>query len=351
LYFLSYCFAVDIEALRLTLEMAIGNRIGLIVWFIGIAALVGLTVYAGADLVGQAVISAGRGTVFVIIARIVAVSGAGLGWWLLFPRALRPAGWNCVLIRFIREATNALLPLAQIGGDFIGARCLTTCGVKGAIATASVVVDVLAQATTQLMFAIVGLTLLVASGGGKELEAWPIATGIAVAIPALGGFFISQGAVGQRLLRNLISIIGGDHEWLLTGAIDDLFTQFKLFYSPHDDLALAWAVHFAVWFVGAGEVWIVFHFMGHPVTCEQAVIIESLMHAARGAAFAVPGALGVQEGGLIVLCGIYGVPLEAALALSLIKRIPDFVLGAPGLVAWQALEGRRFFGAPRATGN
>ena len=61
------------------------------------------------------------------------------------------------------------------------------------------------------------------------------------------------------------------------------------------------------------------------------MIIESLLHAVRGAAFAVPGALGAQEGGLIVLCAIFGVPPEAALALSLVKRIPDFVLGLPGL--------------------
>ena len=63
------------------------------------------------------------------------------------------------------------------------------------------------------------------------------------------------------------------------------------------------------------------------------------MHAVRGAAFAVPGALGAQEGGLIVLCAIFGVPPDAALALSLVKRIPiwssecrDFLPGRP----WRA---------------
>jgi uncharacterized membrane protein YbhN (UPF0104 family) len=82
--------------------------------------------------------------------------------------------------------------------------------------------------------------------------------------------------------------------------------------------------------------------MGHPVSYEQAVIIESLMHAVRGAAFAVPGALGAQEGGLIVLCAIFGVPPEAALGLSLVKRIPDLIIGVPGLIAWQAMEGWHF---------
>ncbi|MBI1869118.1 MAG: flippase-like domain-containing protein [Methylocystis sp.] len=330
--------------------MAIGKRFTLILWFIGIAAFVGLTVWAGAGLVGQAVVSVGWGTFLVVLARAVAVFGAGVGWWLLFPRALRPAGWNCVLIRFIREATNALLPLAQIGGDFIGARCLALCGAKGTVAAASVIVDVLAQATTQLVFAVVGVLLLVASGG-NELAAWPIATGIAVAVPALGGFFIAQGAGGQRILKKLLSFFASDRKWLAVGEIDDLFARFKVFYSYHDGLLPGWSVHLAVWFVGAAEVWIALSFMGYPVSYEQAVVIESLMHAARGAAFAVPGALGVQEGGLIVLCALYGAPPEAALALSLVKRIPDLVLGAPGLIAWQAMEGRRFFSAPSASGN
>ena len=97
--------------------------------------------------------------------------------------------------------------------------------------------------------------------------------------------------------------------------------------------------HLIGWFVGATEVWLVLNAMGHPLDYGDAVIIESLMHAVRGAAFAVPGALGAQEGGLIVLCAMFGVPPEAALALSLVKRIPDLVIGIPGLIGWQVLEG------------
>jgi hypothetical protein len=69
------------------------------------------------------------------------------------------------------------------------------------------------------------------------------------------------------------------------------------------------------------------------------VVIESLAQAVRGAAFAVPGALGAQEGGLIALCAIFGIPAEAALALSLVKRLADLLVGVPGLFAWHALEG------------
>jgi uncharacterized membrane protein YbhN (UPF0104 family) len=96
-------------------------------------------------------------------------------------------------------------------------------------------------------------------------------------------------------------------------------------------------------------VWVVFRFMGHPIDYGDAVVIESLMHAVRGAAFAVPAALGAQEGGLIVLCSIFGIPPEAALALSLVKRLPDLVIGVPGLIAWQVMEGWNFH--RRRSGN
>jgi hypothetical protein len=70
----------------------------------------------------------------------------------------------------------------------------------------------------------------------------------------------------------------------------------------------------------------------------EALVIESLLHAIRGAAFAIPGALGAQEGGLVLLCAIFGIPPEQAIALSLVKRAADVVVGAPGLLAWQMLE-------------
>jgi putative membrane protein len=330
--------------------MPSGRLVTLIVWFVGVGLLIGLTAWSGADLVGRAIISAGWATVLVVMVRIVGLAAAGGGWWLLFPRELRPSVWACVLLRFVRDATNALLPLAQIGGDFIGARCLALHGTKGTVAAASVIVDVLIQAATQIVFAIVGLVLLVALGG-NELLVWPIAIGIAIAIPMVGAFFLVQGERGQALVKKLLALVARDREWHVFGAIDEVFGSLNSFYSHRRELIQSSLWHLGAWFIGAIEVWIVLHFMGYPISFEQAVIIESLMHAVRGAAFAIPGALGAQEGGLIVLCAIFGIPPEAALALSLVKRIPDLVLGVPGLLAWQAMEGRHWFGARRRAGG
>ena len=86
----------------------------------------------------------------------------------------------------------------------------------------------------------------------------------------------------------------------------------------------------AGWVVGVAEVLIVFAFMGNPISVAEALVIESLLHAIRGAAFAIPGALGAQEGGLVLLCAAFGIPPEQAIALSLVKRAADLALGVPG---------------------
>jgi uncharacterized membrane protein YbhN (UPF0104 family) len=95
------------------------------------------------------------------------------------------------------------------------------------------------------------------------------------------------------------------------------------------------------WVLGAGEVWLALYFLGHPVTVSNALILESLGQAIKAAAFAIPGALGVQETGFILLGGMLGIDSATALSLSLVKRSRELALGLPGLIAWQVAEGWR----------
>jgi len=69
--------------------------------------------------------------------------------------------------------------------------------------------------------------------------------------------------------------------------------------------------------------------------------IESLLFAVRNAAFIVPVGLGVQEGAYALLGPLFGLPAEAALALSLIKRARDISIGVPLLLSWQFVEMRQ----------
>jgi putative membrane protein len=317
--------------------MEMVKQAGVVAWLIGIAALVGLTIWSGTDAVGHAVAGVGWGILLVVVARTVTVSVAGAGWWLLFPSKIRPQLRVCVLLRFIREAANVLLPLAQIGGDLIGARLLTFRGVPGPLAAASVIVDVLIQSATQFLFAILGLLVLVALGADETL-ARTAAIGLAIAALMLAGFYLAQRRGGQRALRWAMSRLTGDRKWRALGTIDAAYQNLAMIYAARSSVVASGVVHMAGWIFGVTEVLIVFAFMGNPISIAEALVIESLLHAIRGAAFAIPSALGAQEGGLVLLCAVFGIPPEQAIALSLVKRAADLVLGVPGLLGWQVLE-------------
>jgi uncharacterized membrane protein YbhN (UPF0104 family) len=86
------------------------------------------------------------------------------------------------------------------------------------------------------------------------------------------------------------------------------------------------------WLVGSGEVYLILQLIHQPAGWVNCLLLESLGQAIRGAAFAIPGALGVQEGGYLLLAPLVGLPPDAALALSLSKRARELLLGLPGLL-------------------
>ena len=76
-------------------------------------------------------------------------------------------------------------------------------------------------------------------------------------------------------------------------------------------------------------------------------MLESLGQAARSTGFAIPGALGVQEGGFLVVGLQLGIPGEVALGVSLVKRVRDVLLGLPGLASWKLAEASRLITSRR----
>jgi putative membrane protein len=328
--------------------MRVLKHIGGIAWCAGIAVFIGLILWSGFGEIEKAALSVGWGVLFVVLVRAATVSVAGAGWWVLLPAHGPVSLWTAVFLRFIREAVNSLLPLTQVGGDVVGARLLTFWAVPGALAAASVIIDVLMQAATLLLFSAIGLLTLVALGA-DETVSLGAAAGLGVGLLMLGGFYIAQRSGGRRLLSFALSRLNLDATWGVLGKVDAVYQSLSMIYARRSGIAASGLVHILGWLIGVAEVWIVLAFMGHPVSVGDALVIESLTQAVRAGAFMVPSAVGAQEAGLILLCGLFGVPPDQALALSLIKRAADVIVGVPGLVALQILESGRL--AANARGN
>ncbi len=93
-------------------------------------------------------------------------------------------------------------------------------------------------------------------------------------------------------------------------------------------------------------MWLAIRLLGGHIDLAGAIAIEAVLCALRSAAVFVPGALGVQEAGYALLLPLFGLSAEMGLAVSLLKRAREIVIGVPVLLMWQGLEGRRALAVP-----
>jgi putative membrane protein len=306
---------------------------------LGLVLAIAIIAYQGFGAVAQAFAAVGFGLVAVIALRAVELAGAGTGWWIVFPPAARCPLHACVWVRLIREAINALLPVAQVGGEIAGVRVMTFFGIAGELAGAAVLVDILTQAVTLLLFTFVGIGILATVVADRALIGSLVA-GAAILGLGLAGFFAAQRFGGAKLFDRLLMALATKLGWSSLANRESLHDNLVRIYGDPPRLAAAILVHLCVWFVGVLEVLVALRLMGFPVSYGQALAIESVGQAVRAAGFLMPGALGIQEAGFIAVCAVFGIPAPAALALSLVKRVPDIAIGLPFLFVWHAHEAR-----------
>jgi putative membrane protein len=234
-------------------------------------------------------------------------------------------------IRWYGESVNALLPAAQIGGDLLRGRLAQLAGVSGPTAAASIAADLALSLLSLVVFVAIGAVLL----GQRGQSGMAIATLAGSASLAGAGlaawWLLRQAGAADGWLWRLMQRLR-DPGWLkLAGHATALRDSLRVITADWRGPMTSTAWQLAAWIVGAGEIWLAARFLGHPLSVADAVLLESLLQAIRNAAFPVPGALGVQDGGLMILAPLVGLGPETGLAISLLKRARELVLGVPGL--------------------
>ncbi len=304
---------------------------------VGLLLVCYLVFHFGAGDVFAGVAAAGWGVVWVSLYRFVTLLAHGAGWRALFPRAAAPGLWIWFRARWAGEAINSLLPVAQVGGDVARAQMVARYTQSGALAGATVAVDFTLGLVAQFVYTLAGAALLAGAARGNT-HGSAFVSGLLIAACVLAGLWLAQssnllGRIAGRLAR------GRGGRWTqLAGNIADWNRESAAIFSDHRRVTLCFAGRISGWLLLTGETWLILYFLGHTVGWPAALILESLSMAVRSASFALPGALGAQEAGFVVLGPMVGISAETALALALVKRIRELLVGVPGLWVWFASE-------------
>ena len=275
---------------------------------------------------------AGWGLPAVVALQLVQQFGCGCAWRRVLDGS-RPSRWMFFRIRWIRASLAALVPVSGVGAALVAVQLLIRGGVPLDLAAASLTLDATMEMSAQIVFTILGLSLLLILSPSWLLLKWSLATivlslAIVLAFVAAqrGGAFQLIEAAFARLARRWPQLVP-----LTEARLHDCLA--RLHQRPREML-MAGLLHFTCWLLGAAEIWVVLLALGRPLSPTKCIIVEAVSMTARSAGFFVPGALGVQEIGLIMAGQLVGLSPETAVLIAIVKRLRDVLIGVPGLLLW-----------------
>jgi len=316
-------------------------RLAVLLGLIGLAAATAIIVWSGYSEVLRALEVAGWGIVWTSLYHLVPMTCCVIGWRALMPERKVPSHGFFLFVLWLRSSVNNLLPVARIGGEFLAVRVMMKHGVRQSSAIASTVVELTLSVIGVFIFDVIGISMFAFHVGASNLML-RLALGLLLSLPAIAGLVVVQRMGFFGLLTKLFNVLFRERWSKFAGDGVRLDRAVHAMYRRRGRILYCGFWQFMAWAMGAFEIWLALYFLGHTTSIAKAVMIEALIQASASAAFAVPGALGVQEASFVFFGHMLGLSPDIAAALAVIRRCRDLIIYAPGLVAWQIQEGHWF---------
>lgn len=307
--------------LRLTL---LAGGVGAFAWYLG---------RAGLHEVINAFRKLGPFAPVVLIPYFLVYIVDAVGWRLAFPGIMPvrfPAFWR---IRWIGEAVNNVIPSAYIGGEALKVYLLKQRGVDATTATTAAVISKTAQTLAQLLFICTAASLFLRIAPDAPGLRQGIAVVLGGGLTAVGVLFWiqSRGVFGS--VRQVTGWFAWKPHWLEARreGLERTDRTITGFYRNHRGRFFASTLaYFSGWLLDSTEIYLVSRLLGQPVTIPQALVVEAFVGVAKVMGMWVPGALGVQEGGILLIGRTAGLPEPLCLAYAVLRRAREVVFVAVG---------------------
>ena len=317
----------------------------LVLFFVGILTFFGLVWHIGPARIAETVGHLGPAALaFVLLPSLVMYSLEAWGWRLtLGTHAHAVPFWKLLAIRTAGEVVNMTTPSAYVGGEPLKAYLLKREGVPIVEGLASVVTAKTTMTIAEILFILLGLACWVFGASDRAAAGSPDGSASFVAVLLSVGLLVSGTAafvVVQRrglfagllgLLRRCGIRIGflesREHK---LHELDRLILQF---YSGNTrGFVLSTGACFLGWLAEAMEVYVMLLCLGGPVDVPRALAIAALSVFIKGGAFFIPGSIGAQEAGNVLLLVAYGYSEVTGLAFALLRRFRELVWICIGLL-------------------
>ncbi len=308
----------------------------LIVWHIGPGQI-----YAAAAQLGPAAL------LVMLIPSVIMYAIEAYGWKVtLGPSAQAIPFWRILAIRTAGEVVNMTTPTAYVGGEPLKAYLLKKHDVPMVEGLASVIIAKTTMTIAEVLFILLGIALGVWLLGGNDSSGQTVAAALlSVGLLAFGTaafVFVQRQGLFTWLLEFLrkvglkIAYLEAREEQLrsLDRTILDFYRQKRpAFYAST-------GLFFLGWMAEALEVYVIIYYLGGPAMALSAISIGALSVFIKGGTFFIPGSLGAQDGGNLLLLKAFGYSDVTGITFALLRRFRELVWIGLGLLCLTFVGGR-----------
>jgi uncharacterized protein (TIRG00374 family) len=307
--------------------------LSLLVWHIGPG-----NIYNAAAQLGPTALIA------ILIPSVIMYVLEAYGWKMtLGPSAKDVPFWRVLGIRTAGEVVNMTTPTAYVGGEPLKAYLLQKYHVPMVEGLASVVIAKTTMTIAQVLFILIGIALsfwVLGSNGssGQLVAAGLLSVGLLLFGIAAFLFVQRHGLFTWMLemLRKLgfrIGFLEVREEKLKS--LDQIILNF---YTHHQSrFYTSTGFYFLGWLAEALEVFVIISYLGGPANLLSAISIGGLSVFIKGGTFFIPGSLGAQDGGNLLLLKAFGYSDVTGITFALLRRFRELVWIGIGLICLAAM--------------
>lgn len=327
----------------------------LLLFLLGLLILLGLIWHIGPSRILDATAALGPVALPVmLLPSLVMYVLEAWGWRITLGRHAGSVTFLRLLaIRTAGEVVNMTTPTAYVGGEPLKAYLLKRHGVPLVDGLASVVTAKTTMTIAEVVFILLGIGLAVFTMGTPA--------GPSVSTDRPGAHVLGAAVSVGLLLLGTVLLVMAQHRGLFSGLLGTLRrcririgflearedrlraldrTILDFYARDRRGYRLSIGVFFLGWMAEALEVYAILYYLGGATDFPAAVSIGALSVFIKGGTFFIPGSLGAQEGGNLMLLLAYGYSDLAGITFALLRRLRELVWIAIGLLCLMAMGGR-----------
>jgi uncharacterized protein (TIRG00374 family) len=254
--------------------------------------------------------------------------------------------------RWAGESVNNLIPTAYVGGEAAKVVLLRPYGISAHDGAVAAIVSKTAQTVAQLFF-IVGASAVFFQLAKDQpklrlgilfiLIGGVAAVGLLFWVQKIGLFRMFWGVLGAMPFR--VRKLEERKAKLLQ--LDQ--TIFGFYCEHRGRFYRSTILYLCGWTLDTVEIYLVAHLLGVPITWSQALVMEAFTGVAKALGMWLPGSLGVQESGIVLMGKLVGLPDAFVAAYALIRRARELVFAGIGMLLFYS--GQKKSGSERLNPN